>query len=217
MSAYLRHQFPCLGINHPRLDALLQRLPAPEPEVKIDYALACWELPEREYQYAALRRLRSGAGRLSPDRLPDLEKLIVTKSWWDTVDELATNVVGPMVLAHPALVAEMDRWLESENIWLARTAILHQERWKARTDAERLFAYCLRRAGDREFFIRKAIGWSLRSYAATDPSAVARFVHDHESLLSGLSKREALREAQRQLLRGETGASRGSGRRSDLD
>ena len=217
MSAYLRHQFPCLGISLPHLDLLLRELPAPEPELKIDYALACWELPEREYQYAALRRLRSGAGRLSPDRLPDLERLIVTKSWWDTVDELATNVVGPLVLAQPALVAEMDRWLESENIWLARTAILHQERWKARTDAERLFAYCLRRAGDREFFIRKAIGWSLRSYAATDPSAVARFVHDHESLLSGLSKREALRGAQRQLLRGETGASRGSGRRSDLD
>jgi 3-methyladenine DNA glycosylase AlkD len=199
MSAYLRHQFPCLGINHPRLDALLQRLPAPEPEVKIDYALACWELPEREYHYAALRRLRSGAGHLSPHRLPDLERLIVTKSWWDTVDELATSVVGALVLAHPELVAEMDRWLESENIWLARTAILHQERWKARTDAGRLFAYCLRRAGDREFFIRKAIGWSLRSYAATDPAAVARFVQDHESVLSGLSKREALRGVHRHL------------------
>jgi 3-methyladenine DNA glycosylase AlkD len=199
MSAYLRNQFPCLGISLPRLDVLLRQLPAPEPEVKIDYALACWELPEREYQYAALRRLRTGAARLAPDRLPDLEKLIVTKSWWDTVDELATNVVGALVLAHPALVAEMDRWLDSENLWLARTAILHQERWKARTDAGRLFAYCLRRAGDRDFFIRKAIGWSLRSYAATDPAAVARFVQDHESLLSGLSRREALRGVHRHL------------------
>jgi 3-methyladenine DNA glycosylase AlkD len=197
MSAYLRNQFPCLGISLPKLDALLRELPGPEPELVIDFALACWELPEREYQYAAIRRLSSARRRLQAERLPDLERLITTKSWWDTVDALATDVVGSLVMAHPGLVAEMDRWLESDNMWLARAAILHQERWKEKTDARRLFAYCLRRAGDRDFFIRKAIGWSLRSYAAVDPAAVGSFVEEHEPELSGLSRREALRGVHR--------------------
>jgi 3-methyladenine DNA glycosylase AlkD len=199
MSAYLRNQFPCLGISLPKLDALLRELPRPEPEEAVDFALACWELPEREYQYAGIRRLSSARRRLQAERLPDLERLITTKSWWDTVDALATDVVGSLVMAHPTLVAEMDRWLESDNMWLARSAILHQDRWKEKTDARRLFAYCLRRAGDRDFFIRKAIGWSLRSYAAVDPAEVARFVEEHEAELSGLSRREALRGVQRHL------------------
>jgi 3-methyladenine DNA glycosylase AlkD len=197
MSGYLRNQFPCLGISLPKLDALLRELPRPEPEAAVDFALACWELPEREYQYAGIRRLSSARRGLQAERLPDLERLITTKSWWDTVDALATDVVGSLVMAHPALVAEMDRWLESDNMWLARSAILHQDRWKEKTDARRLFAYCLRRAGDRDFFIRKAIGWSLRSYAAVDPAEVARFVDEHEAELSGLSRREALRGVQR--------------------
>ena len=200
MGAYLRNQFPCLGITLPRLRALLRELPKTEPEQAVRWAQTCWELPEREYQYAGLFALQSAARRLPPDSAPALQGLITTKSWWDTVDGLATNVVGPLVLAHPELGSEMDRWVESENIWLARTAILHQERWKARTDAGRLFWYCELRAADREFFIRKAIGWGLRSYAATDAAAVERFVLDHRQTLSGLSQREAMRGVRRQLM-----------------
>lgn len=118
---------------------------------------------------------------------------MTAKSWWDTVDELATHVAGPLVAAHPELRSVMDRWVTSESIWLARVAILHQERWKERTDADLLFTYCLRRAGEREFFIRKAIGWALRSYARTAPEAVAGFLAAHGDELSGLSPREAER------------------------
>jgi len=199
MGAYLRNQFPCLGITLPKLRALLRELPRTEPDEALAWAQACWQLPEREYQYAGLFALQAAARKLPPICLPDLEELITTKSWWDTVDGLATGVVGPLVLVHPELGSEMDRWAGSDNTWLARTAILHQERWKERTEAGRLFGYCELRAGDREFFIRKAIGWALRSYAAADPAAVERFVAEHRDTLSGLSQREAMRGVQRAL------------------
>jgi 3-methyladenine DNA glycosylase AlkD len=109
------------------------------------------------------------------------------------VDELATNVVGPLVSRHPTLRSTMGAWIGSDNLWLARAAILHQERYKERTDPDLLFAYCLRRAGDREFFIRKAVGWALRSYAKTNPLAVKAFLESHANALSGLSRREALK------------------------
>jgi len=198
MAAYLRHQFPCAGITQPALAVIYREaaagLPAPAGAAEVTaVALACWELPEREYQHLGCGHLRRHARLLGPDSVPALARLVTTKSWWDTVDELATHVVGPLVAAHPELRAVMDRWVEADDIWLARVAILHQERWKERTDASLLFAYCLRRAGDREFFIRKAIGWALRSYAKVEPDAVAGFLAEHSARLSGLSRREAER------------------------
>ena len=91
----------------------------------------------------------------------------------------------------------MAAWLVDDNVWLARTAILHQERWGAATEPDWLFPACLTRADDTEFFVRKAIGWALRSYSYVDPAAVERFVHDHDAELSGLSKREALKAIER--------------------
>jgi 3-methyladenine DNA glycosylase AlkD len=91
----------------------------------------------------------------------------------------------------------MDAWIRHDDIWLARTAIIHQLHCKSATDADRLFDYCLRRAHDSDFFIRKAIGWALREYSKTDASAVRRFVREHDVELSGLSKREALKWIER--------------------
>jgi 3-methyladenine DNA glycosylase AlkD len=87
----------------------------------------------------------------------------------------------------------MDSWLAGDNLWLTRTALLHQLRYKERTDTDRLFRYCLARAGHRDFFIRKAIGWALRQYAWTDPEPVREFVAAHRDVLSPLSVREALK------------------------
>jgi 3-methyladenine DNA glycosylase AlkD len=87
----------------------------------------------------------------------------------------------------------MDDWVHDENLWVARTSILHQLRYKTGTDAERLFRSCKLQAGHRDFFIRKAIGWALREYAKTDPQAVRAFVRANETGLSGLSRREALK------------------------
>ncbi|MCB1188785.1 DNA alkylation repair protein, partial [bacterium] len=108
-----------------------------------------------------------------------------------TVDTLAALVVGPMVTRHPQLTAVMDEWIADENLWVARTAILHQLKYGKATDTDRLFAYCAAQAGHPDFFIRKAIGWALRQYARTDPGAVRRFVANHRDELSPLSIREA--------------------------
>ena len=96
-------------------------------------------------------------------------------------------------MTHPELGAAMDRWVDDKNFWLARVAIIHQLRFEAATDPDRLFRYYTRRAADSEFFIRKAIRWALREYAKTDPDAVLAYVRAHESELSPLSRREALR------------------------
>ncbi len=120
-----------------------------------------------------------------------MRELITTKSWWDTVDTLAAHTVGPLVAAHPELADTMDAWVGDENMWLSRTAILHQLRYKERTDAERLFRYCTARAGHKDFFIRKAVGWALREYAYTDPDGVRAYISEHRDNLSPLSVREA--------------------------
>jgi 3-methyladenine DNA glycosylase AlkD len=193
----MRDQFPYLGIPSPQRRAVsrqvLTGVPAPT-EADLDaVARACWALPEREYQYFACDWLARHARRLGTGFLATAEYLVTTKSWWDTVDTLADNVVGVIVLAHPTAVSTMDSWLDSGNLWLARSAVLHQLRYRERTDVGRLFRYCLARAGHRDFFMRKAIGWALRQYARTDPQAVRDFVQAHRDQLSPLSAREALK------------------------
>ena len=196
MSAYMRDLFPFLGIPSPersglQRQALAGMLPASSQDLE-EVVLGLWALPEREYQYAACGLLERHAKLLDPTFLPVARQLVQTKSWWDTVDTLASHVVGAIVLKNPQLREEMDRWIEDSDFWVARVAILHQLRYKSATDAKRLFSYCELRAADTEFFIRKAIGWALREYSKTDADAVRSFVATHEDRLSGLSKREAL-------------------------
>ena len=158
---------------------------------------AAWARDEREYQYVACWLLKRRARSLTSATLPAAQRWITTKSWWDTVDGLAQHVVGTLVRRDRSLDPTMAAWLVDDNIWLARTAILHQERWGVDTEPEWLFHACVTRAGDTEFFLRKAIGWALRSYSYVDPDAVERFVRDHDAELSGLSKREALKAIER--------------------
>jgi 3-methyladenine DNA glycosylase AlkD len=197
MRAYMKNQFPFWGLTAPERTALLRQcwagLAPLDEEDLVTAVKALWVLPEREYQYAGVALLRSHLRRAGPGLVTLAEALIIDKSWWDTVDELASHVVGPLVLRYPELRIDVERWIDSDNLWLARTAIIHQNGYKDRTDADLLFDYCLRRADEKDFFIRKAIGWALREYSKTDPDAVRAFVAQHESLLSGLSRREALR------------------------
>lgn len=196
MSAYMRHLFPFLGIPTPLRRAIthnaLAGLPRPNEADLTAIVEALWALEEREYQYAACDLLSRYQAVCTAAFLPEATRLITTKSWWDTVDGIATSVVGPLVSRHPDLAAEMDRWIAGDNIWLARTALLYQLHYKGNTDSARLFRYCETRACDTDFFLRKAIGWALREYSKTDADAVRAFVADHANVLSPLSKREAL-------------------------
>jgi len=195
--AYMRDQFPFLGITATALTTLTRTALAgtvkpTEPDL-VAIAFACWARPEREYQYVACSYLRRHVNVGSAGLLATVRELITTKSWWDTVDTLAAHTVGPLVTAHPELLATMDSWIASSEMWLVRTALLYQLRYKQRTDVERLFRYCERQASHRDFFIRKAIGWALREYARTGPEAVRSFVDSRRATLSPLSVREALR------------------------
>ncbi|MGH2607917.1 MAG: DNA alkylation repair protein [Tepidiformaceae bacterium] len=196
MAAYMRDKFPFLGIAAPQqrvlLDEALAGTSRPSEGDLSELLGHLWELPEREYQYAGCGLVARHIKACGPGFLATVRTLVTTKSWWDTVDSLAKNGAGGLVLQHPELAASMDRWIESEDMWLRRTAILHQLGFKQRTDADRLFHYCEMRAPEQEFFIRKAIGWALREYSKVDADAVRSFVAEHESELSGLSKREAL-------------------------
>ncbi|MFH8726955.1 DNA alkylation repair protein [Streptomyces termitum] len=197
MVAYMKGVAPFLGIRTPERRALsrtvLDGLPRPAERDCAAVALRCFALPEREYHYFAVDYLRRHVKRCSSGFLPVARTLVTTVSWWDTVDHLAAHVVGGLVAADPALARAMDAWIDDADPWTARTALLHQLRFKEATDAGRLFAYCLRRAADTDFFLRKAIGWSLREYAKTAPGEVRAFVADNRSLFSPLSVREALK------------------------
>jgi 3-methyladenine DNA glycosylase AlkD len=201
MTRYMRDLFPFYGIPAPAQREIyrtaLGGAPVPAEADLRSVARSCWERHEREWQYFACGYLRQHGRIASPRFIKTVELLITNKSWWDTVDSLAAHTTGPLVRRWPELTKVMDRWIGSDNFWLARTAILHQLGYKSATDADRLFDYCLRRAADSEFFVRKAIGWALREYSKTDPDAVASFVGDHGSKLSGLSRREALKWLER--------------------
>ena len=170
---------------------------APTEADLVDTTDRAWARDEREYQYVACWLLKRRDRFLTSATLPAAQRWITTKSWWDTVDGLAQHTVGGIVRRDRALDPTMAAWLVDDNIWLARAAILHQERWGVDTEPEWLFHACLTRAGDTEFFLRKAIGWALRSYSYVDADAVERFVRDHDAELSGLSKREALKAIER--------------------
>ncbi len=195
--AYMKDVAPFLGIPTPERRALsrsvVQGTPRPDETDCTAIALRCWQLPEREYHYFAVDYLRRHVGRCSSGFLPVTRRLITTVSWWDTVDLLAAHVVGGLVAADPTLTTVMDAWIVDDDLWVARTALLHQLRYKDDTDTGRLFAYCLRQSGHTEFFIRKAIGWCLREYAKTDPDAVRDFLARERGRFAPLSVREALK------------------------
>lgn len=197
MAAYMKGHFAYLGVQagDRRLASktLLKAGKSMDPDTLLNVAEALWAEPEREFHYVGMDLLRAGAKNLRADDLPRVRARIEATPWWDTVDSLAIHTTGTMVATHPQLAEEMDLWVESDDIWIARTAILHQLMFKDRTDTNRLFTYCEMRMADTEFFIRKAIGWALRHYARTDPDAVRSFVTTNEGTLSGLSKREALK------------------------
>ncbi len=199
MSAYMRHQFPFLGVRAPARNAVVQTaLAAAGPPVdEADVVLAVdmlWARPEREHRYAGCLLAGRFATAASPAFIDHVSRWIITGPWWDTCDPLARVGVGQVVRRHPELRATMDRWLCGDDLWLTRSALIHMGGWGDTIDREWVLAACLTRAEHPDFFIRKAIGWILRDLAQVEPDAVVAFVEGKGAkVLSGLSKREALK------------------------
>ncbi len=196
MQAYMKTDMPFYGVQKPARADILRDLvngfpPADRPEYE-QLVDGLWDLPHREEKYLALGVARHFRKYVTPEALPLYRRLIVEGAWWDLVDEVATQLIGDLVVRSPDEVwPVVDTWIADENMWLRRTAIICQVGAKERTDADRLFRFCAQRAFEKEFFIRKAVGWALRQYAREEPELVARFVVDHRDRLSGLSYREA--------------------------
>lgn len=193
MAAYLKDHFAFLGIATPARRAATKPIPKPDPGDVPAIVRTLWAMPEREYHYVALDLLDATASKLEPEAtLALIEVLALQNSWWDSVDGLAAIASG-ILRRNPHLRCIVWRWSDHENFWINRLAILHQNGWKQDTDTAILFKVCLSHASNREFFIRKAIGWALRDYAWIDGAAVQAFVDAHRDTLSTLSVREALK------------------------
>jgi 3-methyladenine DNA glycosylase AlkD len=195
---YMKSTMPYYGIDMPELRAIARRV--------FDSPLACDELCDavlalwrggrrREERYVAqiLLGKRQHLDCLTPADMPILEEMVVTGAWWDLVDELAV-VIGDVLRRHPKEMRPlMRRWSTNANVWKRRVSIICQLKFKDGTDLDLLYANIEPNLADRDFFIRKAIGWALRQYAWTNPHEVARYVRANEARLSGLSRREALK------------------------
>ena len=196
MKKYMKNKFDFFGIKAPLRKEItrdfLHKTNLPNVSYIKDISVQLWDKPEREFQYFGMDLLTKYSKLVQSDFTYKLEYLITTKSWWDTVDFIAANLVGKHFLNHPGLIIPITKtWVESDNIWLQRTSILFQLKYKSKTDLPLLFDYINILSSSREFFIRKAIGWALREYSKTDSKTVIEFVNSHD--LSGLSRREALK------------------------
>jgi 3-methyladenine DNA glycosylase AlkD len=197
MKKYMRDQFAYLGIKSPAQTSLLKAFIARQGLPPLDALPAIsrdlWRLPEREYQYLAMTLISKLEKKLTPDFIEPLEYLLITKSWWDTVDALAGHPVAALFKRYPLVKKKyLKRWRASENFWLRRTTLLFQLGYKHDTDFDLLCDLVRENLGSSEFFINKAIGWALRQYAHTDPAAVQQFVKATPEL-HPLSRREALK------------------------
>ncbi|MGH2393571.1 MAG: DNA alkylation repair protein [Candidatus Limnocylindria bacterium] len=196
MQAYMKTDMPFYGVQKPGRDGILRQLvarfPPDDRKMYEELVLELWDLPHREEKYLALGVARHFVDYVTPGSLPLYRRVVVEGAWWDFVDEIATKLIRRLVVDYPTETwPVVDPWIDDEDMWLRRTAILCQIGARERTDADRLFRFCARRVFEKEFFIRKAIGWALREHAKTDPESVARFVSDHRDVLSALSYREA--------------------------
>lgn len=195
----MKSEMPYYGIRLPEVRRICGSIFDANPigsEVSFDDTVGRMfvDATHREERYAAIQLARHRRYRpyQTPDRVPLYRRLIIAGDWWDTVDEIAGNLIGPILTSHPAEMRPIVLgWATDQNLWLRRTAIIAQLGAKERTDLELLTFAVDANAEDTEFFIRKAIGWALRQYARTDPTWVLRFVAAREDRLSGLSKREA--------------------------
>ncbi len=199
MQAYMKSAMPYRGVQAPQARRLFGEVilahPLPDRATWEGTVRALWDgAAHREERYGALALAghRLYRAHQDPQALPLYRHLVVTGAWWDYVDDLAAHKVGPILRAFPEQVRPVVlTWSTDPVLWLRRTAILSQLGARSATDRELLAACIEPNLTDRDFFVRKAVGWALRDLARTDPGWVRRYVDAHAGRLSPLSRREA--------------------------
>jgi 3-methyladenine DNA glycosylase AlkD len=201
MQAYMKSALPFHGVASPQARVIFREVlaahPLPDRESWLATALALWdEATHREEWYAALAVVRASryAAYRDTRALGLYRHMLTTGAWWDVVDDVAVHLVGPLLIEDAKSVAPVLReWATDEDRWLRRTAVIAQVGAKDRTDPDLLSHVIEANLDDRDFFLRKAIGWALRQHARTDPDWVRAFVAAHDGRISRLSSREALK------------------------
>ena len=194
MKRYMKDQFEFFGVKSPARKNVQRELKTHWKKFDnndlFTYAEALWKRPQRELQYIALEVLGSRSKKLDEIFLDRIEVLILDKSWWDTVDALAPNIAGSIFFRNPELRMQwVEKWNNSDNMWLNRSALIHQLRYKYEVNLDLLFALVESHIGSKEFFINKASGWALRQASKFYPLEVKEFIANHPNL-ANLTKRE---------------------------
>ena len=193
MSKYMRDLFKFYGIPTPVRKSLYKDLLKEEKAKKtIDWNFLdkCYEDDYREFQYLALDYIENMQKFLNYDDVPKLYKYIKAKQWWDTIDRF-DRIVGNIAFKDGRINDLMLKWSKDEDFWLRRIAIDHQLGRKDKTNTKLLEQILINNFGSDEFFINKAIGWSLRDYSKTNPNWVKDFLSKYENKMDKVSLKEA--------------------------
>ncbi len=193
MSKYMQDKFRFLGVRGATRTEIYKKYFPDARKTKTvdwDFVESCWNKEEREFQYVVVYYLKAMQKFLKREDISKLKYLIVTKSWWDTVDLLA-KVIGSLVIRIEGYDKIMLEWSKDSNIWLKRVAILYQLSLKDKVDEIILDKILVNNLGDNEFFINKAIGWALRDYSKFNPEWVREFIKKNKDNMANLSIREA--------------------------
>lgn len=196
MALYMKSDMPFYGVMSKDRRTVTRQLvveyPARDHAGYARNVRSLWSGAFREDRYLAIGYARSRPRFVTISSLPLFRTMIVQGAWWDFVDEIASHLVGSVLIAQPDVATpRVATWVSVDDRWLRRTSIICQLRRKTSTDIELLDHACSQNLSDTDFFIRKAIGWALREYAKTDPQWVLAYVHDHRDSMSGLSLTEA--------------------------
>ncbi len=194
--AYMRDKFEYYGIKaglrSEIIKPFIQKQYLPPKSNLENIVKILWEKPQREFQYFAQELTEKYSKKFEKSDIDLLEFMVINKSWWDTVDFIAYKLKGQYFKLYPEEIPpRVNKYLQSESIWLQRSAILFQLKYKKDLDTKLLASVIYELLGSSEFFINKAIGWILREYSRINPQWVQDFVHQTD--LSNLSKKEALR------------------------
>lgn len=199
MAAYMKTDMPFWGIQKPDREPIYRKLakdfaPADHDEYS-QVIRKIWNGKHREEKYAALDYAVRCKKFIQTSMIPLYEELVRDGAWWDLVDPLATLLIGVAFLNDQKTVKPiMKDWIDDDDMWIRRTAILSMNKHKEKTDEKLLYDFCLRRAHEKEFFIRKAIGWALREYSYKAPDSVIKFLKANRGTLSPLSYREGAKQ-----------------------